>query len=39
MVNASNEGICVEFWRKKHNLSLPTFKLTASTNISLRLTR
>jgi len=23
--NASNEGICIEFWRK--NLGLPTFKL------------
>jgi len=31
--NASNEGICVEFWKKKqqHNLGLPTFKLPAST--------
>jgi len=30
--NASNEGICVEFLKKKqHNLGLPTFKLLAST--------
>ena len=39
MINASNEGICVEFWRKKqHNLDLPTFKLPTSTNNLLRLT-
>ena len=39
MINASNEGICVEFGRKKHNLSLPTFKLPTSTKTILRLTR
>ena len=31
-INDSNEGICVEFRRKKqHNIGLPTFKLPAST--------
>jgi len=40
MINTSNEGICVEFSRKKrHNLGLPTFKLPASTKHILRLTR
>jgi len=34
MVNASNEGICAEFLkRKRHNLGLPTFKLPESTQI------
>ena len=43
MINASNEGIYVEFERKKtpqhHHLGLPTFKLPASTINLLRLTR
>ena len=40
MINAYNEGICVEFWRKEqHNLGLTSFKLPASTNNLLRLTR
>jgi len=40
MINASNEGIFVEFWKKKqHSIDLPTFKLAASTNYILRLTR
>ena len=40
MANASNEGICAEFLkRKRHNLGLPTFKLPASTKTLLRLTR
>ena len=40
IINASNEGICVEFWRKKeYNLGLPTFKLPTSTKHRLRLTR
>jgi len=40
MINASNEGICVEFWGKNtHNLVLLTFKLPASTKNLLRLTR
>ena len=39
MINASNGGICVEFWRKKqHNLGLPTFKLPTSTKNLWRLT-
>jgi len=39
MINASNEGICVEFCRKNpHNLGLPTFKLPTSTKNILRLT-
>jgi len=37
MINASNEGICVEFWIKKtHNLGLLAFKLPASTKNLLR---
>ena len=37
MINASNEGICVEFWREKqHNPALPTGKyLTYFKTISL----
>ena len=32
MINASYNGIYVEFERKKpHNIDFPTFKLTAST--------
>jgi len=32
MINASNDGICVEFRRKtQHKIGLPTFKLPAST--------
>jgi len=33
MINASNEGICVDqvLKQKQHNLGLPTFKLLAST--------
>ena len=40
MTNASNEGICVVFDRKKqHNLGLPTFKSPQSTKILIGLTR
>ena len=42
MINASNEGICVEFLRKNYTtvqLALPTFKLPARTKNLLRLTR
>ena len=40
MINASNEGICVEFWKKnKKNIGLPTFKLPANNKNLLRLTR
>jgi len=40
MINASKEGPCVEFWRKKqNNLGLPTFNSLASTKHLLRLTR
>ena len=40
MINASNEGICVEFGKKKlHNLILPTSKMPTSTKHILRLTR
>jgi len=39
MINASNEGICVDLCKKqKHNLCLPAFKLAASTTNLLRLT-
>ena len=31
-MNASDEGICIEFERKsKHNIGFPTFKLPTST--------
>ena len=38
MINDSNEGICV-LKKEKHNLGLPTFKMPASTENLLRLTR
>ena len=41
MINASNEGICVDQVLKQNqqNLGLPTFKLPASSKHLLRLTR
>ena len=40
MIIASNERTCGEFWRKKqYHLGLPTFILSASTKIILRLIR
>jgi len=38
MINACNEGICVEFGRKNNTTLVPTFKLPASTNNLLKLT-
>ena len=38
-MNASNEGISVEFGGKTQNFGLPTFKLHESTKYLLRLTR
>ena len=41
MINASNEGICVDrvLKQNQHNLGLPTFKLPTSSKHLLRLTR
>ena len=36
IINASNDGICVEFEKKEHNLGLPTFKLPTSTKKGLK---
>ena len=32
IINASYEGICVEFERKQHKIGFPNFKFPASTN-------